>query len=295
MIVEQVIIIGAGPSGLAAAIQLKRYGIQPVVFERAEMGGLLLNANLVENYPGFPFGIPGPELVKLFIQQAHNLNIQVTFEEVLALDYDQGLFRVATSRKSYPAQVAVIATGTRPLAFTDISIPEDLMGRVYYEVYPLLEVEGKCVVIVGSGDAAFDYGMNLSKKNRVVILNRGEAPKCLPLLWERAQKVVNISYQSKTAVMQVEACPGDKIALNCQSPSGGLQLQADYLVGAIGREPQMGCLSKTIQQKKRELQEQGDLYLIGDVKNGLFRQTSIAVGDGVRAAMEIYRRLKEMR
>ena len=292
---EPVIIIGAGPSGLATAFQLKRFGIHPLIFERDRIGGLLVNANLVENYPGFPSGIAGPELVKLFISQAHNLNVTVTDEEIVALTYDQGLFQASTRNRSYSSQVVVIATGTKPLPIEDLSIPDNLRSKVYYEVYPLTKVEGKCVVIVGGGDAAFDYGLNLSKSNQVVILNRADKPKCLPLLWERAQKVAAITYHAMTSISHIENTPGERILLHCQGPSGDIQLNADYLLVAIGRVPQMDCLSERLRQEAQVLEKQGILYMIGDVKNGIFRQTSIAVGDGVLAAMKICRRLKENR
>jgi len=140
---DEVIIIGAGPAGLAAAIQLKRYGVNPLIFERANVGGLLWNANLVENYPGFPRGISGPRLVKLFIRQAHNLAIAVTHEEVITLDYAQGLFHAHTLRNSYASRVAVIATGTKPFPITGLSIPPEITDRVFYEVHCLLQIEGK--------------------------------------------------------------------------------------------------------------------------------------------------------
>ena len=259
------------------------------------MGGLLVNANLVENYPGFPTGIPGPELVNLFIRQAHNLNVMVTNEEIVSLAYDKGLFQASTRHRGYTSQVVVIATGTKPLLIEGFHIPDNLSSRVYYEVYPLTKVEGKCVVIVGGGDAAFDYGLNLSKKNQVVILNRADTTKCLPLLWERAQKVKAITYHAMTSISHIEDIPGEGILLNCRGPSGNLQLNADYLLVAIGREPQMDCLSEGLRQKAQELEKQEALFMIGDVKNGIFRQTSIAVGDGVLAAMKICRRLKENR
>src|SRR4030067_823709 len=87
---EQVIIIGAGPAGLATAIQLKRYGVTPLLFERAQAGGLLWNANLVENYPGFPSGISGPDLVGLFVRQAQHLSIDVTREEGVEMGFSVG-------------------------------------------------------------------------------------------------------------------------------------------------------------------------------------------------------------
>jgi thioredoxin reductase len=293
MKIESVLIIGAGPAGLSTAIQLKRYGIHPLLFERDEVGGLLRNANLVENYPGFPKGISGTNLARLFIRQVQNLNIDVIYEEVVDLVYDQELFQARTGQSTYVSRVVVIATGTKPIHLKNISIPEDLTERVFYEVHALLHVENKCVVIIGSGDTAFDYALNLSKKNRIIILNRGEKPKCLPLLWERAQKIPAISYRNNTEVNKLIKDSKGGMLMDCQSPAGALQFHADYLVGAIGRETQLDYLSEPFLQQAQALEEQGVLYRIGDVKNGIYRQTSIAVGEGVLTAMKIYRQLKE--
>jgi len=291
--VEDVIIVGAGPAGLATAIQLKRYGITPLLFEREEVGGLLRNANLVENYPGFPHGISGTRLVKLFARQAANFNIEVTDQEIIALDYNQGLFQAKSRHDSYGSRIAVIATGTKPLLFTDLVIPEDLTERVFYEVHGLLWAEEKSVAIIGSGDAAFDYALNLAKKNQVIMLNRGGRPKCLPLLWERAQQVSNISYRNNTRVTKLTEDPTAGMLVDCQYPAGELQFHADYLLGAIGREARLDCLSEKVLRQANALEGLGVLYMVGDVKNGIFRQTSIAVGEGVLAAMKIYRYLKE--
>ncbi len=286
-------IVGAGPAGLAAAIQLKRNGIDAQLFEREVVGGLLWNANLVENYPGFPQGITGPVLVRRMIRQAKHLGIDAIRQEVTDIKYEQGLFHVATRQGQLVAHILVIATGTKPIPLAGYSIPKGLENRVYYEVRGLLTKKNKSMVIVGSGDAAFDYALNLGRKNLVVVLNRGDDLRCLPLLWERAQKVANITYHQKTQVMQLRPNTPAGLLVDCQGPAGELQFHADYLIGAVGREARLDCFSDSFCQQVQGLQDMGVLYLIGDVKNGIYRQTSIAVGDGVMAAMSICRCLKE--
>jgi len=169
MKIEDVLIIGAGPAGLAAAIQLQRYGIPPLILERHNPGGLLWNANLVENYPGFPQGISGVALVKRMQQQADEVGVKITAAEVTRLDWNGRHFRAETTTGILRAQYVVIASGTQPRRFTNFALPLRRADRIFYEVAPLLEIRGTEVAIVGAGDAAFDYALNLAqRKNQVV-------------------------------------------------------------------------------------------------------------------------------
>lgn len=295
MVIKDVLIIGAGPAGIAAGIQLKRYGLEPVLLERAEIGGLLRNANLVENYPGFPGGIPGPALVQLIKQQASDIALPIRGAEVTKLDIKEGyLFLAETTNNVYYSRIAVVATGTVPRRFRDFTIPPELEAYVFYEVYPLLGVSGKTITIVGAGDAAFDYALNLARNNQVTILNRGQGSKCLPLLWQRAAAEPQIKYRERTAITSLQPHPTSGLLLECATPDGTVTLPTDYLIGAIGRDPALEFLSSRVAELAPDLEASGLLYFIGDVKNGLYRQTSISVGDGVRAAMQIYRKLKEI-
>ena len=295
MKIEDVLIIGAGPAGLAATIQLQRYGISPLIVERAEPGGLLRNANLVENYPGFPRGISGRALVKQILQQAQEIAVKITPAEVARLDWNGRHFRAETDQGIYRARCAVIASGTRPRQFTNFALPLRGADRICYEVAPLEDVKGAEIAIVGAGDAAFDYALSLVQRhNRVAILNRGEILKCLPLLWERSQLSGLIRYIHNTEIQKIQALPNHQLALECHSPAGIRQFTVDYLIGAIGRIPQMSFVTDNLKAQIETLEAQGWLHFIGDVRNGIFRQTSIAVGDGVRAAMQIYRTLKEI-
>ncbi len=185
--------------------------------------------------------------MKLFARQASHVGIVVTHAEVTSIAYEQGLFQVETLQGSYLSRLVVIATGTKPLRIGDLSIPGELQDRVFYEVHELLKVEGKCVTIIGGGDVAFDYALNLGMKNQVIILNRGKKPKCLPLLWERAQMVDSIDYHNHAVVHKLREDPKSGMLVDCQTQAGELQFHADYLLIAIGREANMDCLSDAIQ------------------------------------------------
>lgn len=288
-----VVVIGAGPAGLAAGIQLQRYGLEPLIFEKDAIGGLLRNANLIENYPGFPCGISGPELVRLFKTQAEEAHLRICFEEVAEVDFQQGCFRVKTAKDEYPAHIVIVASGTKPRPITSPAISPEVKARIYYEVFPLCQVRGKNILILGAGDAAFDYALNLARENHIDILNRGETLRCLPLLWDRACLQPNIYYHANTTVSAIKLVDAAKLQVDCYNPEGRLTFQADYLVVAYGRDPQLDFMAPTLSKITPELEREGRLYLVGDVASGIYRQTSIAVGNGVLTAMKINKHLQE--
>ncbi len=290
---HDVIIAGAGPSGLATALQLKRYGINPLLIEKDRIGGLLYNANLVENYPGFPGGIPGAQLVEMIKQHVQEYQLDILPAHLEELSFGNDLFQFSIPGKYLTSQVAVIATGTKPRRFEDFSLPSEIHDRVFYEVYPLLGVKNKRIVIIGAGDAAFDYAINLAEDNFVLVLNRGDTISCLPLLWERASLISNIQYHQKTAISRVCSAPGDKLKIDCTTADNPISFLVDYIIGALGRDPNLDFISGNFAEKAIQLENSGRLYYVGDVANGLYRQTAIAIGNGILAAMKIYRYFKE--
>lgn len=279
----EVLIIGAGPAGVATAIQLRRYGLSPALLERDRVGGLLRNADRVENYPGFPDGLPGPKLVALFERHLRRVGVNVTFDEVLRLDCKDG-WRVETKQAVYRPEAVIVASGTKPKPIP-IPVPAEAQGRVFSEVWPLANVRRKRVSIVGAGDAAFDYALNLARRgNAVTILNRGRETSCLSLLRERAAVKPNISCRDRIRLQRVEV----------NAPRGGLTLVtsrtslfSDYLLFAVGRRPRLDFLTDNVKRQTRRLVRSGRLYFVGDVHNGRFRQAAIAAGEGLRAAMQI--------
>lgn len=288
------VIIGAGPAGIATAIQLKRYRIEPLLLEKNKIGGLLRNANLVENYPGFPNGISGLNLVKLFEAQIKQASVKILFEEVVKLDLEEGIFRIETQKRIFYSRIVAVASGTKHRKY---EIPEEVRDKIFYEIYPILEIEGREIVIVGAGDVAFDYAMNLQRNNEVVILNRAEKAKCLPLLQEKVKTSSRITYKENTEISKIARASRDRVSIECKTPKGIENLYVDYIIFAIGRDAQLDYLSQELKKNAPEiggnLFPQDSLYFVGDVKNGIFRQTAIAVGDGIRAAMKIYRKLNE--
>jgi thioredoxin reductase len=286
-------IIGAGPAGIAAAIQLKRYGIEPVVLEREEVGGLLRNAYLVENYPGFPEGITGPDLVGLFKKQLRNWGVKVRFEKVLELEYQDQAFFAETDRELFKSTLVVIATGTKPKRISGLQTSAEINGRTFYEICSMRGIENKRVAIIGSGDAAFDYALSLSQKNEVTIFNKSGQEKCIPALVERCRKHENISGLPDANVREINQ-NGDRLQLAYAGGDGRNEKQIffDYVVIAVGREPRLDFLGSKLKREFEKLTETSTLYLVGDVKNEAYRQTAICAGDGIRAAMKICRKMR---
>lgn len=289
------IIIGGGPAGLAAAVQLKRYALEPRVIESGSAGGLLWNAHRVENYPGFPDGVSGRDLARRFVAHARTAGVRMTPERVVGLDWDDDHFRLTTPAGVYRSRYAIIASGTKPEALAGFDIPEVVRTKVFYEIQSLLDVEGARIVVVGGGDAAFDYALNLGGKNAVIILNRSSDAKCLPLLYERAMACPKITYRANATIAAMSVTPEGGLSMECADRGGSITIRADYLVGAVGREPQVDFISEVVAARFSDLEQSGVLHFVGDVKNGMCRQTAIAVGDGVLAAMRVYQTMKGSR
>ncbi len=290
---KDVIIIGAGPAGIATAIQLKRYVIDTVLFEKEKIGGLLRNANLLENYPGFPKGISGLNLVELFKKHLEHTGVTVSFERILELEYRDEMFFARTNERTIKSNIAVIATGTKPIFFSSPPVSDEINNRIFYEVYPIRGIKNKKIVIIGAGDAAFDYALNLSRKNKkVTILNRSKRANCIPVLKERCKKSDNISYLSDVSVREITN-DDDKFLLSytCNFSRDRIQIEADFVIGAIGRESCLDFLGNELKKIFENLINAGRLYMVGDIKNGMYRQTAICAGDGIKAAMKIYNKI----
>jgi thioredoxin reductase (NADPH) len=285
---QPVIIIGGGPAGISAAIQLKRSGLVPLVLEPDRMGGLLLNANLVENYPGFAGGITGQCLVNRFQRHLKQLNIMVVKKQVKGIKKIKGGFKIITDHDSIDTQAVIIASGTQPRrAGFKGELELSRKRRLCYEVrnMPVLSRQD-VITIIGGGDAAFDYALNLARRARAInIMYRKRQPKCLPLLLKRVRGQFRIKLFPQTRILAVERVRlKDRNCLIVTIKKGNKVklINSDRLLVAVGREPAVGYLPWSVQQAERI----PGIFVAGDVKRGALRQTVIAAGDGLLAAMQ---------
>lgn len=287
--IRDVIIIGAGPAGIAAAIQLKRYGLDFLLLEKGEAGGLLKNASLVENFPGFPKGIKGKSLISLFRKHLSISGIKILKEKVTDIKHKKNIYSVITEKKILFSRYLVIASGTKPVEYKPAVF---LKKNFYYEVHELEETRNKEVTVIGGGDAAFDYAYNLAGRgNKINILMRGSSPSCIPALLKSVRKSENININGSIKTERVEES-GDRILVHCIKRSRKKTFESDILIAAVGRVPQTDFL-KSISKKEYNALRKNSLYFAGDIKNKIYRQAAISTGDGVRTAMEIYGKIKK--
>jgi thioredoxin reductase (NADPH) len=299
---EQVIIVGAGPAGMASAIYLHRAGRTPVLLERAEPGGLLRNANLVENYPGFPGGIKGTDLVGLFMKQLDFLGVKVSKAEVDCVETRRGIFKVLTRKEELSSRALILATGTNAKHVPLPGASGLLRKLVFSEIVdmPLAKISRKRIAILGGGDAAFDYGLNLAGRGAEVTIVARSEPTCLSLLKARAE-TSGIELITSATVERARLENG-VVLISLNDGSNKTDLRADYVVTAWGREPNTDVLKESLKSKigSGERVPETDvsgLFMAGDVARGGRRQTAIAVGDGVNAAMltDSYLKTREVR
>jgi len=296
MTCEKVAIIGAGPTGIASAVQLKRYGLEPFLFESDQAGGLVRNAWKIENYPGFPDGISGIELAGIMQKQLRKAGVLPIFQRVkkLTSHHDSEQFILQTDINNYRAGAVIVAAGTKAIRPNFVNrLPERINKRILSEVYPLLSIAEKRIIIIGAGDVGLDYTVNLARANDVIVINRSECSQALPLLKNLADKSGRISIMSNTEVRDVVETSEGRLEMSLEREGELYQIEADYIVAAIGREPADDFIDDEFRRYENDLIECGRLYYAGDISNGIYRQVGIAVGDGLMAAMRVFRKLKE--
>ncbi len=286
---SQVAVIGAGPAGCAAAIQLKRYGLDVILVDKDKIGGLARNANFLENYLGFPRGISGVEFCYKLEEHLKHLEIETVKDEIISLNWDksQDEFLLKSKKNQYNCEYLVIATGTRPRRL-NLKGEEELWknGLLFYEPAKMLEklFFNKKITIIGSGDAAFDYALNLAnRENHITIITRTKEYKSLPLLVKRATDNKFITIKSNQVIKEFSAKKEKEEIFPIVKTKSKDEIVSDFILVAVGRDPN----HIPSEVKFDKFVKENRVCFVGDLVNKIERQISISSGQGIRCAMRI--------
>ncbi len=280
-------IVGAGPAGMAAAIYLQRAGLAPLLLEGNVPGGLLRYGYWIENYPGFSGGIGGERLAALIHDHLLSVGGKVITASVKRVDRDKDrTFTVTTSQGAVVSDAVIVATGTRPRTI-DIPGLKGLEGiSAFYDLFELSREVGRHerILVYGGGDAAFDQAIRLRERGYEVAIQCRSAPRCLPLLRERANKRGIRLVESMPIVGVRMSKDGTVLDMN-----GGTSTVVDKVLLACGREPRVEILGQTLLPQISLTLPPSPIpgfYLAGDVVGGMERQVGIAIGSGMSSAMK---------
>lgn len=297
---RNVIIIGSGPAGLTAAIYSARANLQPTLFEGHEPGGQLTLTTTVENFPGFPDGILGPELMESMKLQALRFGSEIIPGSVTRVDLDRRPFRVWSDNLEYQCKAMIIATGASA-KLLGLESEKRLLGHGVSTCATCdgFFFRGQEVAVIGGGDSALEEGLFLTKyAKRVSIIHRRDRLRASKILQERAHRNEKVQFIWNTVV--------DDIVDNSQGKVGGLRLKNltnggppyelpfDGVFVAIGHQPntrifegqlELDPLGYIVTPDGSHTSVEG-IFVAGDAHDSRYRQAITAAGSGCRAAMD---------
>lgn len=271
-------IVGAGPAGLACAMQAVRQGLEIALFEKARPGGQALAANRIENYPGFTEGITGRELMERFVSQVTSHGIEIRHEIVSSVTRPDALFRLETNVSLTESRALVVASGLRPRRLGIPGEDELADGKLFYYADPAeVPHEGAEVAVIGSGDAAFDQALSFRERSsKVTIAMKYAAPRCTPILAGRAKRAGIEILPECNIVSLGDESGGVRIGF-----ANGKKLCANIAIVCIGKERDCSFIDGSLL-----VDGVPGIYFAGDCHRDGDRHISIAIGDGVASAMK---------
>lgn len=306
---EKTIIVGAGPAGLTAAIYSARANLQPLCIEGFQAGGQLMTTTDVENYPGFPKGIMGPELMQLFRQQAERFGTRFITDNATRLELNGHEKKVWVGDKSYSAQSIIISTGAKANL---LGLPSEqrLMG---HGVSTCATCDGfffrnQVITVVGGGDSAMEEANFLSRfGSKVYLIHRRHEFRASKIMLERCRNNPKIEFIMDTVVEEVL---GEKevsaLRLKNLLTQKTSELPCAALFVAIGHTPNVDLLQGQITLDDKGYIQTGThphfssqtnlpgVFACGDVQDHVYRQAITAAGSGCSAAIDCERYLEEI-
>ena len=308
MDIQNLIIIGSGPAGYTAAIYAARAELKPLLFEGKQLGGQpggqLMLTTEVENYPGFPEGLTGPEMMANFKKQAERFNTEIVSDDIVEVDFSVRPFILKTENKEYKANSVIICTGAQAVWL-------GVEGEQKYQgagVSACATCDGfffkdQEIIVVGGGDSAMEEANFLTKfASKVTVLVRRDELKASKIMQRRSMDNAKISFLWNTEVQEVlgdgNRMTGVKIINNQTKETS--ELNAGGLFVAIGHKP-----NSDIFKGKIDLDEKGyivvgqgntktsveGIFAGGDIIDYIYRQAVTAAGTGCMAALDAERYL----
>jgi thioredoxin reductase (NADPH) len=303
--VERVIIIGSGPAGLTAAVYAARANLRPLVLAGGLYGGQLMLTTDVENYPGFPEGILGPELMIKFREQAERFGARIENVDVTSVDFTARPIAVRTDDRSYETKTVIVATGASA-RWLDIPGEERLRGR---GVSSCATCDGaffrdKHITVVGGGDSALEEALFLTRfGSRVTIIHRRERLRASKIMADRATSHSKIDFLWNTVVDEVYG-ETHVTGLRLRDVTSGrsYDFATDALFVAIGHTPNTKVFAEQLDLDERGYVVSPDgsatnvegVFVAGDVNDHRYRQAVTAAGAGCRAAMDAEKYLEAL-
>ena len=299
--VRDVIVVGSGPAGYTAALYTARAQLKPLVFEGSQYGGALMTTTEVENYPGFPDGVVGPELMDSIRTQAERFGAELVTDDVVSVDLTGEIKLVRTHDREYAARAVIIATGSH---YRKLDIPgeERLSGHgvSWCATCDGFFFRDQDIVVVGGGDTAMEEATFLTRFARSVnVVHRRDALRASRIMQERALSNEKISFVWDTEVVEVlgeQSVTGVKV--RDVHTGEERELAATGLFIAIGHDPRSELFRGQIR-----LDEDGyvlvdapsthtsaaGVFGAGDVVDHIYRQAVTAAGTGCAAALDAER------